>query len=171
MWLRAQQQSERLQKCPHSAMCAETASDFSSARHSRDVGMEAVRLLHCARTRGGGTSAGTLGLPRRDTVALWRQYPWLRQRYHFSLNYKYHQWGHLDTHTHTEVALIVLTVARAHTHKHAAEWCALLRCHITSTLVLPARSHVCQRAFSLLALCVKCPHKCFFSGWETSHKC
>lgn len=29
------------------------------------------------------------GLPLRDTVALWRQYPWLHRRYHFSLNYKY----------------------------------------------------------------------------------
>ncbi|XP_033962085.1 serine/threonine-protein kinase MARK2 isoform X15 [Pseudochaenichthys georgianus] len=31
----------------------------------------------------------SLGLPLRDTVAPWRQYPWLHRRYHFSLNYKY----------------------------------------------------------------------------------
>lgn len=41
------------------------------------------------------------GLPLRDTVAPWRQYPWLHRRYHFSLNYKYRYWGHLDTHAHT----------------------------------------------------------------------
>lgn len=88
------------------------------------------------------------GLPLRDTVAPWRQYPWLHRRYHFSLNYKYRYWGHLDTHalTHRQLCacstagrqivlhLYILTslsvsLSRTHRHTHGKSVCFVTVSH------------------------------------------
>lgn len=77
----------------------------SSVVRSHTVSSSCLRVRACAWKRRRYRHSHSPVLPLRDTVAPWRQYPWLHRRYHFSLNYKYREWRHLHTralaHTHT----------------------------------------------------------------------
>ena len=46
-----------------------------------------------------GSSDKPISRPPHSKIPPWWQYPWLHWRYHFSLNYKYHCWGHLGANT------------------------------------------------------------------------
>lgn len=128
MRLGAEKRRERVHKCPRRRL-----ESAGALRKGGRLGVE-------------GTSAGTLGLPRRDTVAPWRQYPWLRRRditFPSTINTSS---GDTLTHTNSHRG------GADSTHTHPPRRSGLWRCPITSALLLPARSLVRRRSFGLFPL-------------------